>query len=298
MRARMNRTIREFFHQRDVLEVETPVLGRYGVTDPHIECIPAGEGEFLQPSPEYHMKRLLAADPAPIYQISRVFRRGEQGDRHNPEFSMLEWYRPGFRLDELINECLALFRILLGELPEERIPYRQLFRRHLDLDPLTASTDAIRAAAAEHEAGLPPLDRQALLDWLFSTRLEPCLPKEVFTVVEDFPPAAAALATVEADADGEQVARRFEIFLGPRELANGYRELTDPGEQARRLEADRTWRGDAGREIPEADPRLVAALQAGLPDCAGVAVGLDRLLMCRLGVERIAGVLNFPAPHH
>lgn len=298
MRARLNREIRDFFHDRDVLEVETPLLGRFGVTDPHIDCIPAGDGECLQPSPEYHMKRLLAADPRAIYQITRAFRRGERGHRHNPEFSMLEWYRPGFDLDALIDECLALFHRLLGEHPVARMSYRRLFRRHLDIDPLTAATEDIRTGARESDPDLPALDRQGLLDWLFATRLEPRLPATTLTVVDDFPPTAAALATVSPDAEGDMVARRFEVFLGARELANGYLELTDAEEQARRLAADRAWRRQAGREEPAADPRLVEALRAGLPACSGVAVGLDRLLMCLLDTDRIDEVLNFPAPRH
>lgn len=293
-RARLNRRIRAFFEARGVLEVETPLLARHGVTDPHIDCIPVPGAGFLQSSPEYHMKRLLAAGSGPIYQITRAFRDGEQGPRHNREFSMLEWYRPGFDMEALIDECLALFDELLNEPDHERWRYREIFHAVTGLDPLTTSTQALERTGrtADAPAGL---DRQALLDWLLATRVEPALPVDKLVVIHDFPPAAAALSRIEPDRDGEPVARRFEVFHGGRELANGYEELTDAAEQARRFAGDRQQRRASGRPEREEDPWLLAALEAGLPSCAGVAVGLDRLLMARLGTDDIAGVIAFPA---
>lgn len=289
----MNAAVRAFFAARQVLEVETPVLGEYGVTDAHVESVPVAGTGFLQASPEYHMKRLLAAGSGPIYQIARVLRADEQGRRHNPEFSLLEWYRPGFSLDELIDECLSLLETLLGAGSREIRTYRECFRQELGLDPLTADLDALRALAG---ADAPAFDeRQPLLDWLLATRIEPALPRDRIVVLRDFPAEAAALARVEADGDGVGVARRFEVFINGYELANGYDELTDPEEQARRFERDRQLRRERGQPDRTADPRLLAALATGLPDCAGVALGLDRVLMLRLGVDEIASVLAFPA---
>lgn len=294
-RARLYRDIRRFFDERDVLEVETPVLASHGVTDPQVECIPVPGSGFLQPSPEYHMKRLLAANSDPIYQIARVFRAGEQGRRHNPEFTLLEWYRPGFALTELVDECLALLEQMLNTSGCEHWRYRQLFQQELELDPLTADTAELAECARQQGAAPPVTERQPLLDWLLASRIEPALPKDRLVVVRDFPPEAAALARIEADPDdGLPVAQRFEVFFGGYELANGYDEVTNPHEQAQRFERDRQIRAERGQPDRRADPYLLNALEAGLPICSGVALGLDRVLMCQLGVDDIAEVLNFP----
>jgi lysyl-tRNA synthetase class 2 len=292
-RARMNAAVRAFFAARGVLEVETPVLGEYGVTDPQVESVPVPGAGFLQPSPEYHMKRLLAAGSGPIYQLARVFRAGEQGRRHNPEFSLLEWYRPGFSLEDLIDECLALLDQLLETSSRETWTYRERFAHELGLDPLTTDLATLREQAGPDAPAFN--ERQPLLDWLLATRIEPALPRDRLVVLRDFPADAAALARIEPDTDGTPVARRFEVFCGGLELANGYDELTGATEQRDRFARDRQLRHNRGQSDLEPDPRLLAALEAGLPGCAGVAVGLDRVLMTRLGRDDIASVLTFPA---
>lgn len=294
-RARLYRDIRNFFDEHDVLEVETPAVASHGVTDPQIECIPVPGSGFLQSSPEYHMKRLLAAGSGPIYQIARVFRSGEQGRRHNPEFTLLEWYQPGFTLTELVDECLSLLEQVLNVSGRENWRYRQLFQRELGLDPLTADTAELAECARQQDAAPPVTERQPLLDWLLASHIEPALPKDRLVVVRDFPPDAAALARIEPDPDDNQpVAQRFEVFFGGYELANGYNELIDPHEQAQRFERDRQIRAERGQPDRRTDPFLLDALAAGLPACSGVALGLDRVLMCQLGVDDIAEVLNFP----
>jgi len=294
-RARLYRNIRHFFDERAVQEVETPVLASHGVTDPNIECVSVPGSGFLQPSPEYHMKRLLAAGSGPIYQIARVFRAGEQGQRHNPEFTLLEWYRPGFALTELIDECLDLLEEVLTTRGREYWRYRQLFQQQLGLDPLTADTRELAELVAQENAAPPVTERQPLLDWLLASRIEPALPRDRLVVVQDFPAEAAALARIEADPDdGVGVAQRFEVFFGGFELANGYEEVVDSSEQAQRFERDRQRRAQQDQPDRLADPALLEALEAGLPSCAGVALGLDRVLMGQLGVDDIAEVLNFP----
>jgi elongation factor P--(R)-beta-lysine ligase len=293
-RASLLTAIRAFFAARDVLEVETPCLARHGVTDVHIQCIEVPGYGFLQSSPEYHMKRLLAAGSGPIWQISKVFRDGESGRRHNPEFSLLEWYRPGFSLSQLIDECVALLSPLLSLNRVYRYRFRDVFAQHCDLDPLTASVQTLAARASEN--GAPAgLDRAALVDWLMATVVEPALPAQALSVIDDFPGWAAALARKHQDSDGEWVAERFEIYAGGYELANGYHELCDANEQSSRFEADRRRRRAQGLPDMEPDSGLLSALQHGLPDCSGVAIGIDRLLMVQLGIDDIRTLISFPA---
>lgn len=292
-RASLLAYVRAFFAERDILEVETPCLARYGVTDLHIQCIEVPGYGFLQSSPEYHMKRLLAAGSGAIWQISRVFRHGEAGRRHNPEFSLLEWYRPGFSLDQLIDECVALLSPLLKPASVTRYHFRDVFRQHAGLDPLTASAAELALRAQQNHAP-DNLDKPALVDWLMATVVEPALAKDVLVIVDDFPGWAAALARQHQDDDGEWVAQRFEIYFGGYELANGYFELTDADEQASRFQRDRELRRKHGLYDMAPDSRLLAALQQGLPDCSGVAIGLDRVLMAQLGVEDIRELLAFP----
>ncbi|MCH8544078.1 MAG: EF-P lysine aminoacylase GenX [Alcanivorax sp.] len=295
-RALLYAAIRDFFAARDVMEVSTPVLAAHGVTDPHIPCIAVPGHGHLQSSPEYHMKRLLAAGSGPIYQISHAFRDGETGQRHNPEFTLLEWYRPGFSLQALIDETVALLTQQLVQ-PPARMPvqqhrFRDLFRTVTGLDPLRASLAELYQASDDI---LPAdLDRAALVDYLMATRVEAALPANTLTVISHYPGWAAALARTSQDADGETVAERFEIYSGVMELANGYHELTDATEQAQRFQTDQTRRSALGLPGMTGDPRLLGALTAGLPDCAGVALGLDRLLMCQLGANSIRDVLAFP----
>lgn len=291
-RASLYAAVRTYFAAQDVLEVSTPVLAAHGVTDPHIPCIPVAGHGYLQSSPEYHMKRLLAAGSGPIYQISHCFRDGEAGQRHNPEFTLLEWYRPGFDLSALIDDTLALLATQLSEPPVQRLRFRDVFARATGLDPMTATVDALRAAAG---TDLPrDLDQAALVDYLMATRVEASLPADTLTVISHYPGWAAALAETEADHDGALVARRFELYYGAMELANGYQELTDADQQAARFAGDNQRRAHLGLQAMPADPGLLAALEAGLPACAGVALGLDRLLMCQLGRGDIRDVITFP----
>ena len=294
-RARLYRQIRAFFDERGVLEVQTPVLGARGVTEPHIHCIPVPDHGWLQPSPEYHMKRLLAAGSGPVYQITPVFRAGERGRRHNPEFTMLEWYRPGFRLDAMIRETLALLEPLLAPQQVRHVRFRELFREHTGLDPLTAPTRELLELVRQQEPDFAEDEHATLVEYLLSRQVEPALPPEQLTVVTDFPGWAAALAETAADDEGTTVARRFEVYFRGLELANGYQELTDPEEQRARFEQDRALRSQRGVPDMAPDENLLAALEAGLPQCSGVALGIERVLMAWLGADTIEEVIAFPA---
>ena len=305
-RAHMLQWVRGFFAERGVLEVETPILAQYGVTDPNIDCIEASPiplagwpqpRGWLQSSPEYHMKRLLAAGAGSIYQVSRVFRDGERGRRHNPEFSMVEWYRPGWDDDQLMDEVAALVQGVLDTPEPERIPYRQLLRQHAGLDPMTVDMAGLREACyplAGDRHLVDGLDRDSCLDLIMSFQVEPALGHERPVFVTRYPASQASLARTRLD-DGHQVAHRFELYVRGIELCNGYWELTDAGEQRRRFEADNVRRRELGKPEMPVDERLLAALEAGLPHCAGVALGLDRLLMLKCGVDDISQVLAFPA---
>ncbi len=286
-RARCIDRIRKFFARREVIEVVTPVVTEAGVTDVHIESVPLADGRFLRTSPEYAHKRLLAAGVGDLYELGPVFRAGERGRRHREEFLMLEWYRVGWQWSELAEEVLELVRELTPgrRWTSRRVAWRDLMLRHAGLDPATASDAELRAAA--HDAP-GHLDRPELLDWLFATRLQPALPDGQLTVVHDFPACQAALARLKPGAP--QWAERFEVFAGSLELANGYRELTDPVEQRRRFEADNRRRRALGLPPMPVDHRMIAALETGLPECAGVALGVDRLMMIDQGVSDIAEI--------
>lgn len=292
-RADLLRTVRAFFDGRGVLEVSTPLLAAHAVSDEHIDAIEVPGHGWLQTSPEYHMKRLLAAGSGPIYQIARAFRHGEAGARHNPEFTLLEWYRPGFDLNALVEECLALLTPLCGA-GAERHRFRELFATVTGLDPLTAP--ARELAARAERAGAPAgLNGPQAVDYLMAVEVEAALDPALLTVVEDFPGWAAALAQTTEDRDGATVARRFEIYHRGLELANGYQELLDADEQARRFERDNEKRRAGGKPPMTADPYLLAALRAGLPPCSGVALGLERLQMAVSGAGRIEQVWAFPS---
>lgn len=304
-RARLLAELRAFFAARGVLEVETPVLGAGANPDPaidplHLQADLAGTGArrwFLQTSPELPMKRLLAAGSGPIYQVCKVFRADERGRRHHPEFSLLEWYRPGFSLEDLMDEVAALVRRLLDcpALPTERLRYRDLFLDTLGIDPWAVTSAQLRTVAATRGiagAGELVLDTDGWLDLLLSHCLEPHLGRGRLTFVQDYPPSQAALARVQPGP--RPVARRFELYLAGMELANGFDELLDAAEQRRRFHGNQVRRAANGQCPVSPDGRFLAALEAGLPPCAGVALGLDRLLMCTLGAERIDAVLAFP----
>jgi len=305
-RAALLAQVRRFFAERGVLEVETPLLSSGVGTDPALEPLQtnftgpghaAGLRLFLQTSPEFAMKRLLAAGSGPIYQICKAFRNGELGRRHNPEFSILEWYRPGWDHDRLIEELIDLVRSLLDpQLPVERIEYCDLFHRRWGLDPLEAPLEALRAVAVAEgipgAASIDLQDRDQWLDLLLSQILEPELGRGCLTVLEHYPASQAALARLHPQ--DPRLAHRFELYCEGLELANGYHELADAAEQRQRFQLDRELRLRRGQPELPGDQRLLAALEAGLPDCSGVAVGLDRILMLRSGAQSIEQVLAFP----
>lgn len=300
-RAELLDRVRAFFRDRGLLEVETPLLSASAVTDPNLDSLatryhgpgaPEGGRLFLQTSPEFAMKRLLAAGSGPIWQICHVFRGGERGPRHNPEFTMLEWYRPGWDHHRLGAEVAELVAAVCGPRPIRRRTYAELFLP-LGLDPHVATPPQCEEAA--RRLGLEPpegLDRDGLLDFILSHRIVPELGRGVIDVVHAFPASQAALARIEPG--DPPLAARFECFLDGMEIANGFHELGDAEEQAARFRQDLQVRAERGVEQPPVDERLLQALAEGLPDCAGVAVGLDRLFMVALGARHIDDVLAFP----
>ncbi len=305
-RAELLAAIRAFFQQQGVMEVETPICSTHGTTDPALASLstqytgpgaPRGQPLFLHTSPEFPMKRLLAAGCGAIYQICRVFRDGETGRLHNPEFTLLEWYRPGFDHHRLMDEVAELVN---GLLPQPRsvetISYGALFQRHLSVDPHSASAEELHQCALAHQVPgadtLELAERDGWLDLLLTHLIEPKLGRGRLTFVYDYPASQASLARLQ---DGDPpVAQRFELYLEGMELANGFYELADAQQQRSRFEADMAVRHQQGQgEIPM-DENLLAALEAGLPDCSGVALGIDRLLMCLTGASHIREVLAFP----
>lgn len=298
-RADLLVSIRQFFSDRGVLEVETPLLCSRGITDPSIEplIVPAGSSlgapRYLQTSPEYAMKRLLAAGFGPVFQICRAFRDGEAGPRHNPEFSLLEWYRPDFDHHQLMAELAELVCLCLGERPWRKYSYRQLFLDMLDLDPFLAGADELEAVArGKLDAGSLAGDRDLWLDLLLSHIIEPQLARQGMCFIYDYPASQAALSRI-VETDGVAVGQRFELYVDGIELANGYFELRDPVEQRSRFEADNLRRAASGLASRPLDEALLAALEQGLPDCSGVALGVDRLLMLQTDVSDIREVLAF-----
>lgn len=304
-RAAILAAVRRFFAEREVLEVETPVLIGASAADPNLDSLslayngpgaPASRRLWLQTSPEFAMKRLLAAGSGCIYQICRAFRVDERGRRHNPEFTMIEWYRLGFDHHQLMDEVTALATMVLGSRPVELLSYRDAFRRFAKIDPFACTVSALRACATAHQIPLPDLpddDRDGWLDLLFSEAVAPRLGQAKFSYICDFPASQAALARLRVE-DGIEVAERFELFIDGLEIANGYHELTDPKEQRQRFEQERAHRLAIGQPESSVDERLLAALAAGLPNCAGVALGFDRLVMLAVGAERIDEVMAFP----
>lgn len=304
LRADLYRLVRAFFFERRVLEVETPILSAAGNSEPNIESftttfsghVDAGARErWLRTSPEYPLKRLLAAGVGDCYELGRVFRNGEAGGRHNPEFTMLEWYRVGWdhrRLAEEVIELVQAALALVGRHADVRTcSYRELFLDTLALDPLTAPLEVLQRALGQSTVDPEGLTRDDWLDLIITHRLQPGFPRDRMTVIHDYPASQCALARIRHD--DPPVAERFELYLGPYELANGYHELNDAAEQRARFERDNAVRRSRGlREVPIDGP-LLAVLDA-MPDCAGVALGVERLLMCLAGTDAIADVLAFP----
>lgn len=297
LRARLLSRVRRFFESRGVLEVETPLLGSATATDPHIESVRAvvgGESYFLQTSPELFMKRLLAAGSGPIFQIAKAFRDGERGGRHNPEFTLIEWYRPGFDHHQLMDEVDAFLQEVLGTAPSSREAYGAVFHRHVGLDPHRASASELREGA--RALGLPEvsssdLERADWLNLLMAQAIEPRIGLAAPHFVYDFPQELAALARIRPG--DPPVAERFEVFLRGMELANGYHELTSASEQRERFRADREARRRLGRPDVRADERMLEALEHGLPSASGVALGFDRLVMIAASAAFIGSVLSF-----
>lgn len=297
-RAILYRLIRSFFADRDVLEVETPILSQAGNTDPAIESFvtTAPFARWLRTSPEFFHKRLLVAGSGSIFELAKVFRTGETSPRHNPEFTLLEWYRPGFDEFQLIDELLQLLQDALkafGFAPwrEQRLTYAELFQRHLALDPHHESLAELQRRTAEIGV-MGQHRRDDCLDLLRTHLIEPALDQQQLTVVYDFPASQAALARIKPGPPA--LARRFEVFAGSLELANGYFELSDAVEQRARFVHDLQRRAATGNALPAIDEHLLAALERGMPDCAGVALGIDRLLMLLTASKSIDGVLAFP----
>lgn len=297
-RAALLAQLRAFFAARGVLEVEVPVLGRTGVTDLHIDnlAVAGTPTRFLQSSPEYFLKRLLATQPRAVYYLGKAFRAGERGRWHHPEFTLLEWYRPDWDEDRLTEEVAELLVSAGVRGQHQRLDYSDCFAAVLGLDAHAATDDELRARAAE-AAGQPWAEwreqpRDICLDLLFSLAVQPELPAGVVFLTR-YPACQAALARIDADPQGRPVARRFEVFVDGVELGNGYWELTDAGEQERRFARDIERRRALGMPVREPDSRLLAALQSGLPPCAGVALGVDRLLMVLLGLAHIREALAF-----
>jgi len=309
-RAAALSSIRIFFSLRGVLQVDTPLLVQAPVTDVHLHSAsvrlaaapgamtPAGDRQlFLHTSPEHAMKRLLAAGSGDIYQICHVVRGSELGRLHNPEFTLIEWYRLGFPLEQLMEEVEALARTLLGKrgtaLAAERLSYHDAFTRELGLDPFTAS-DASLAKAAEPIGflGTAATERDEWLELLMGTIVGPRLGRGALTFVYGYPATQAALARL--DPHDPRMARRFELYCEGVELANGFEELTAAAEQRERFERDNAARQRRGLPVAPLDERLLAALEAGLPECAGVALGFDRTLMLATGAQHIEEVLAFP----
>lgn len=306
LRAQMLARIRGFFSEHDVLEVETPALSAAAATDPQLHSFTVraaaattGTPHYLHTSPEFAMKRLLAAGSGPIYQICHVFRDGEVGRLHNPEFTMIEWYRVDYDYHELMDEVAGIvLRALAGMrtlAPTEKLTYREAFLNACGLDPHSATTREMMELAHAREivvTGLSIDDAAGWRDLLLTQLVEPRLGRGRLTLIYDFPASAAALARVRP---GEPpVAERFELYLDGIELANGFQELTDAQEQRRRFDRDRTLRARCGLAEVTFDERLIAALTHSLPACSGVALGFDRLVMLATGVTSVAQTMAFP----
>ncbi|MFW2371669.1 MAG: EF-P lysine aminoacylase EpmA [Gammaproteobacteria bacterium] len=305
-RARMLQAIRAFFAERQVQEVETPCLARSAIPDPHLHSFQTqflGQRLYLQTSPEFFMKRLLASGSGDIYQIARVFRDDELGSRHNPEFTLLEWYRLGLDHHQLMDEIQQLLIQLLDRLGSRinvhdvrRLSYQQAFVEVLDIDPLACTVQQLQQMAQQRAIEVPQGmvmdDKDMWLDWLMSQSVAPAFAKDRFSFIYDYPASQAALARISTQ--DSRLAHRFELFYGDLELANGFYELTDANEQRQRFEQENRHRFAKGMPEMALDENLLSALDQGMPECSGVAIGLDRLLMVLSGKSHISEVLSFP----
>ncbi|PFG55072.1 lysyl-tRNA synthetase class 2 [Vibrio sp. ES.051] len=305
-RARLIEAIRQFFAERQVMEVDTPAMSHATVTDIHLHTFQTefvgpgyadGSKLFFMTSPEFHMKRLLAAGCGCIYQINKAFRNEENGRYHNPEFTMLEWYRVDFDHHKLMDEMDDLLQLVLKCAAAERLTYQQAFMDVLGVCPLDGTMTELKTAAGK--LGLSDIaeqeeDRDTLLQLLFSVGVEKKIGQDAPAFVYDFPASQAALAKINLH--DHRVADRFEVYFKGIELANGFHELDNPNEQLARFEQDNAKRVGMGLKPQPIDYHLIAALKAGLPNCAGVALGIDRLIMLALGCDHIDQVTAFPFP--
>jgi len=301
IRAQLLQRTRAFFDLRNVLEVETPALSGAGTTELHLSSwqvtssLRTDPQFFLHTSPELAMKRLLAAGSGDIYQICKVFRQGEQGHRHNPEFTLLEWYRTGFDMQAMMDEVDALLTGLLKNkitVKSEVLSYQQAFVKYAQCDPFNASTEQLKQIFTDYtQQDVQGIGEDDWLDLVVSQVVEPQLPRDRLVFITHYPASQASLAKLNID--DPRMAERFEVFAGGLELANGFHELTDVKEQRQRIEQENKQRQENGLPIMEVDERFFAALEHGLPDCSGVAIGFDRVVMLAAGVDDIRKVISF-----
>ncbi len=292
--------VRAFFEGRGVLEVETPVLSGAGGTDPQLDYFEVEGRRFMMTSPEFHMKRLLAAGFGDIFQITKSFRKDEFGTHHNNEFSMVEWYRVGMPQEQLMDEVEALVSEIIGNpVHARRTRWIDAFRNYAGVNPLTASAEEFMATCSTCEIPLPAegtaMSREDWWDYLMVFAVEPALAKNGPEFILDYPQSQAALAQTYVGEDGYTWARRFELFVEHVELCNGYTELTDAREQRRRFDADLEIRRAMNKPLPPVDERFLAAIESGMPACSGVALGLDRLFMLAMNKKEIKDVILFPS---
>jgi len=308
-RALMLKNIRAFFDERDVIEVETPLLSQAATTDPHLDSLQTQFREqtrYLNTSPEYGMKRLLANGMGSIYQICKAFRDDELGASHNPEFTLLEWYRLAYGCEQLMDELQVLIEMLCQQsllfvqknTSFQRLSYQQAFEEYAGINPHTCTSKQCYQAALHYGVEIPQgLNegdaRDEWLDWLLTQLVLPAFPKQAFTFLYDYPESQCALAKIGHNSQNMAIADRFELFYGEIELANGFHELTDAAEQLQRFKLENNARKLKGKSISCIDKYFIAALAAGLPECSGLALGLDRVLMVLMGVDNIEEVLSF-----
>ncbi len=297
-RAAMLKRARLFFDERGVVEVDCPILSQSSSIDPHIDLISALYSNqtpcYMHSSPEYGMKRLLSLGMKDIFQISHVFRDGELSAKHNPEFTLAEWYRVGLSFEDMIEETLSFIRLFLGPLPSETISYRALFLQEAGIDYLSSSTedllDYLRAQNIPFWEELQNEGKDAVLNLILGAKIEPVLGRDTLTVLSHYPSSQSALAQKRQIGE-EEVAERFEVYYKGIELANGYHELTDAVEQRKRLIEANQQRQSFGKAQLPIDERFLAALASGMPNCCGVAVGFDRLMMLRHGQSTLSDVI-------
>lgn len=295
-RAHFLKTVRRFLDERGVLEVDVPALSRAAVTDPNIECLQVqsplrgNEHYFLMPSPEFYLKRLLVRGSGSLYSLGHAYRAGERGTRHQPEFALLEWYRPGWSLLQLRQEVEALVSLFL-DLPVQYCSYADAFKQVLCLDPYRVSLSQLQTVAQPYQPAFESDDKSVWLDFLFSHAVEPRLQGLVF--VDEFPACQAALAKTAKDAQGNDIGLRFELYVNGIEIANAYCEETDVTALSSRFSLDLAIRQQRGQYTPAVDVAFLTAMQQGMPDCAGVALGVDRLFMLSMGRRSLVDVLPF-----